>query len=94
MAPPLESCPCSKCSGTLVSHRMVLHAVANHHDINLNQPIQTFNEWIAAAPERLDRETEGSREDDHDGMNEDEDGVIREQRLDRTDELLDVCRDC
>lgn len=94
MAPSLESCPCPKCSGALVSHKTVLrHAVAN-----LNQPIQTFNEWIAAAPQRLDRETDGSREDDHDdGMDEDEDEdehwrVIREQRLDRADEPFDVCR--
>lgn len=104
MPPSLEPCPCPKCNGALVSHKTVLrHAAANLTKFT-NQPIgpiPTFDEWIAAAPELLDRVSDGSSEDDYDGNHgmdgmdgiEDEQ-VIRERRLDWTDEPLDVCRDC
>lgn len=76
MAPSLEPCPCPKCNGALVSHKTVLrHAAANH----THQPIPTFDEWIAAAPEQLDRVSDGSSEDSYDGMDGIEDEkVIRE----------------
>lgn len=91
MAPSLEPCPCPKCNGALVSHRTVLrHAAADH----INQPIPTFDEWIAAAPEQLDtgRASDGLSEGNYDGMDGIEDEqVIRERRL---YEPLDVGKDC
>ena len=88
MAPSLEPCPCQNCKGALVSHRTVLcHAATNH----TNQPIPTFNEWIAAAPERLNKESDGSSEGNYDGM----DG-IEEEKVDRerrSDSLI-VCKIC
>lgn len=90
MAPSLEPCPCPKCKGALVSHKTVLrHAAADH----TNQPLAiprfpTFDEWIAAAPERLDtgKVSDGSPEDgsEYDGM----DG-IKDERVNQ-----DVCRVC
>ena len=88
MAPSLEPCPCQNCKGALVSHRTVLrHAATNHS----NQPIPMFNEWIAAAPERLNKESDGSSEGNYDGM----DG-IEEEKVDRerhSDSLI-VCKIC
>jgi hypothetical protein len=85
MAPSLELCPCPKCKGALVSHKTVLrHAAAIPR-------FPTFDEWIAAAPERLDtgKVSDGSTcssEDDleYDGMDGIEDEQVNQ----------DVCRDC
>ena len=70
-----------------MSHRTVLrHAPTNH----TNQPIPTFDEWIAAAPERLNKESDGSSEDDYDGMEGiEEEKVVGERHSDR----LIVCKD-
>jgi hypothetical protein len=75
MAPSLELCPCPKCKGALVSHKTVLRHAATDHT---NQPIPTFDEWIAAAPERLDRVTDGSSEDGYGGMDGIKDNVCRD----------------
>ena len=93
MAPSLEPCPCPKCNGALVSHKTVLHHAAANHT---HQPIPTFDEWIAAAApsEWLETVLDDLGGDDYDEMDGIEDEqVIRERRLDRTNEPFDVCID-
>ena len=92
MAPSLELCFCPKCNDALVSHRTVLcHAAADH----TNQPIPTFNEWIAAAPTGKQLDGVSDDEDGYEGLGMEGIEDKQEQHLNWTDHPLDVCTgDC